>query len=158
MSTNNTGRVTLKNLKYSDFASEETPCFEATIYVDGKRVGKAFNDGKGSAHRYDPFSIEKALNEIAAALPPMDMSEYGMGPIQQDADLMISCLVEDEVTRRKIARMTATNTYLRKPGEKYKKGEWTVLKGMTDEARIKAVQDRFGAEVIILGHNHRGLE
>lgn len=158
MSTNNTGRVTLKNLKYSEFASQETLCFEATIYVDGKRVGKAFNEGQGGAHHYDPYGIEQVLNEIAAALPPMDMSEFGMDPVKQDADLMISCLVDDEVTRRKIARMTATKTYLRKPGEQYKKGEWTVLKGKTDEARIKAVQDRYGAEVIILGHNHQDLE
>ncbi|MBS3912696.1 MAG: hypothetical protein KGZ70_12895 [Hydrogenophaga sp.] len=158
MSTNETGRVTLKNLKHSEFASQETPCFEATVYVDGKRVGKAFNDGQGSAHRYDPFSIEKTLNEIAATLPPMDMSDYGMDPVQQDADLMISCLVEDEVMRRRIARMTATKTYVRKPGQQYKKGEWTVIKGKTDEARIKAVKDRYGAEVIILGHNHQDLE
>jgi hypothetical protein len=157
MSTNNNERVTIKNLKYSEFSSHETPCFEATIYVDGKRVGKAFNEGQGGPHHYYPFDIQKVLNEIASALPPMDMSEYGLDPVNQDADLMISCMVDDEVTRRKIARMTATKTYLRKPGEKYTKGEWTVLKGKTDEARIKAVKDRYGADVIILSHNQKDL-
>ncbi len=40
-------QVTLKNLKICNFASEETICFQATVYVDGKKAGTAQNDGKG---------------------------------------------------------------------------------------------------------------
>lgn len=44
--------ITLKNLKYAEFASEETACFEATVYVDGKAFCKAMNGGKGGPNEY----------------------------------------------------------------------------------------------------------
>lgn len=37
--------ITLKNLKISNFMSEETICFQATVLVDGKKAGIAQNDG-----------------------------------------------------------------------------------------------------------------
>jgi hypothetical protein len=42
-------QITLKNLKISKFMSEETTCFQATIYVDGKKAGMAQNDGHGGS-------------------------------------------------------------------------------------------------------------
>ena len=32
--------IELKNIKHSEFASEETHCYEATLYVDGVRWGR----------------------------------------------------------------------------------------------------------------------
>lgn len=46
--------ITIKNLKYSEFASQETFCFEATVYVDGKRGFIAHNDGHGGSDYYYP--------------------------------------------------------------------------------------------------------
>lgn len=45
-------QLTLKNLKISAFMSEETTCFQATVYVDGKKVGTAQNDGHGGPTYY----------------------------------------------------------------------------------------------------------
>ena len=56
--------ITVKNLKYAAFASEETHCFEATVYVDGKPFCKARNDGHGGCDMY--WSIER--NEVASIL------------------------------------------------------------------------------------------
>lgn len=39
--------ITLKNLKVAKFMSHETTCFQATIYVDGKKAGFAENEGQG---------------------------------------------------------------------------------------------------------------
>lgn len=47
--------VELKNLKYAAFASEETSCFEATVYIDGKRFCMASNQGQGGCDSYDPL-------------------------------------------------------------------------------------------------------
>ena len=46
---------TLKNIKYSDFASQETPCFKATLYMDGKRFCITGNDGQGGPDYYHPL-------------------------------------------------------------------------------------------------------
>lgn len=40
-------RVTLRNLKVAEFASEETMCFSATVLFDGVPIADARNDGHG---------------------------------------------------------------------------------------------------------------
>ena len=40
-------KITLKNLKVAKFMSQETTCFQATVYVDGKKAGTAENEGHG---------------------------------------------------------------------------------------------------------------
>jgi hypothetical protein len=40
-------QITLKNFKHAAFASQETYCFQATVYVDGIKVGVASNEGHG---------------------------------------------------------------------------------------------------------------
>ncbi len=46
-------KITIKNLKYAAFASQETSCFEGTVYVDGKRFCIASNEGHGGPDSYD---------------------------------------------------------------------------------------------------------
>ena len=48
-------RITLKNLKHAQFASLETHCFNATIYLDGERAFKASNEGSGGPNEYFPY-------------------------------------------------------------------------------------------------------
>jgi len=47
--------IELKNLKVAEFASEETTCYEATVWVDGKRFCIASNQGHGGPDSYDPI-------------------------------------------------------------------------------------------------------
>lgn len=58
--------ITIKNLKYAAFASQETSCFEATVYLDGKRFCTAGNEGSGGPDRYD-------------ALPPKGHKYFATG-------------------------------------------------------------------------------
>ena len=44
--------ITLKNIKFSAWASEETHCFQATIYMDGERAMKVSNEGHGGPNQY----------------------------------------------------------------------------------------------------------
>lgn len=46
-------RLTVKNYKIAEWASEETDCYTASLYLDGKRIGTAQNDGHGGADFYD---------------------------------------------------------------------------------------------------------
>jgi len=63
-------KVEIKNVKYSEWGSHETNCFNASVYFDGKRVGSVRNDGSGGPNFYHPHSVEEALNQYAATLPP----------------------------------------------------------------------------------------
>ena len=49
-------RVSLKNIKWSSWASHETHCVDATVCIDGKRVCKYENDGRGGSNTYYPYS------------------------------------------------------------------------------------------------------
>ena len=45
-------RITLKSIKHTVWASRETHCFSAVIYLDGKRVLNVDNAGRGASHKY----------------------------------------------------------------------------------------------------------
>jgi len=48
-------RLALKNLQHGKYASKETHCFTATIYLDGERAFKVSNQGAGHANDYFPY-------------------------------------------------------------------------------------------------------
>ena len=65
--------LTLKNIKHAEFASQETHCFEATIYLHGKPAIKVENDGRGGADitmaaRVNPLRISEN-QEMQSAKP-----------------------------------------------------------------------------------------
>ena len=47
--------IALKAIKHSEFASEETHCYQAMIYVDGKRFAQVKNDGHGGGDMVRPI-------------------------------------------------------------------------------------------------------
>jgi hypothetical protein len=62
-------KIEIKNLKHAAHASEETHCFEATIYIDGARAGTARNAGHGGPTDIEPRACAERLNAYAATLP-----------------------------------------------------------------------------------------
>lgn len=51
--------ITVKNVKIHDELSEETLCFSASVYFNGKRVGTATNRGHGGCNDYDWLDFEQ---------------------------------------------------------------------------------------------------
>lgn len=76
----NEPRIELKNVRYAAFASEETSCFQATVYVDGKPFCLASNDGHGGPDFYEPIprvssakdrrDLDDAIFELAKRINP----------------------------------------------------------------------------------------
>jgi hypothetical protein len=62
-------KIELRNVKYAAFASQETSCFEAAIYIDGKREGEAHNDGHGGSTSIHPYALQQRLDAYAKTLP-----------------------------------------------------------------------------------------
>ena len=62
-------KIELKNVKHCDFASQETNCFEASVYIDGKRAGNVSNDGRGGPNDYDSREMVAVLMEYASTQP-----------------------------------------------------------------------------------------
>lgn len=73
------GEITVKNVKIAEFMSEETICFTATVYENGKKIGDAKNDGQGgstfvyldrphSKTYEDEAEIEEKVDELIYAI------------------------------------------------------------------------------------------
>jgi hypothetical protein len=45
-------KLSLKNIKHTEWASEETHCYRASLYVDGKPVAVVSNDGHGGGRDF----------------------------------------------------------------------------------------------------------
>ena len=94
-------KIELKNFKHSDFASQETYCFEASVYIDGKKAGTVSNQGCGGCHSYHPNTLYPLLKAEADKLPPHEwrLNEEVL-TIQPDADTIISELVTEALTAK----------------------------------------------------------
>ena len=62
-------KIELKNIKHSEFASRETNCYEATIYINGKREGVVSNDGQGGCDSVHPWQLAQEIDAYAKTLP-----------------------------------------------------------------------------------------
>ena len=58
-------KLELKSIKIAAFASEETHCYEAVVYLDGKAWARVGNDGHGGPDRVDP--VKGPMNSPAFA-------------------------------------------------------------------------------------------
>ena len=95
--------IELKNLKYSEFASQETYCFEASIYIDGKKAGTVSNQGCGGCHSYHPNTLYPLLKAEADKLPPEQWDFNGEAlTITPDADTIISELVTEALQAKEL--------------------------------------------------------
>jgi len=80
-------KLQLKAIKHTEWASEETHCYQASLYIDGKPVAIVSNDGHGGCDRdYDHPKFKgdyratmKEVHEYFKSLPnePSEWSEDG---------------------------------------------------------------------------------
>ena len=62
-------KIELSNIKYADWASEETPCYRASILINGVKVGEVKNSGQGGADTVHPYQLIATIDAYAATLP-----------------------------------------------------------------------------------------
>ena len=115
-------KLELKNIKHTAWASEETHCYQASLYVDGKPVATVSNDGRGGADRcYDHpkcvFSGRSAwcdkmqeVHEYFKTLP----NTHGM---EQCLEFWCADQVNDWIAARELKQMMRTQILFQKEGE-----------------------------------------
>lgn len=132
-------KIELKNVKHAAFASEETNCFEATVYIDGKREGNVRNDGHGGCNYYHPHALETKLGEHAETLPPEvtdwdDSKTPGQKFVfQPNADTVIDRLLVEFLQRRDLTRLLSKKVVFVDPA-----GDLRSTKAL-DKTRLAAV-------------------
>ena len=90
-------QIEVRNVKVAKFASEETLCFEATVYVNGKRVATVGNDGHGGPDRWSDYAVERQIDAYAKTLPPVKfrVSDTEVMDLEQNAEMIIGDLVNE---------------------------------------------------------------
>ena len=79
----------LKNLSHNVTFSEETHCFKASIYINGKRMFSASNGGNGGSNFYSPsdFGKGKEAFEESMAIAREEAKQYTLKKIELGEDL-----------------------------------------------------------------------
>lgn len=100
-------KIELKKIKIAEHMSEETTAFTADIYVNGKKVGYAKNDGCGGCTDYHPYEGKRSIIEAAEkhclTLPDQKFDmEGGRDPfvVKMSLENLIDQLIEDELKKK----------------------------------------------------------
>lgn len=107
-------KLEIKNLKFAEFASEETNCFSATVYVDGVKATMVSNEGRGGPNRWDDHKVAHRISNYAATLPKIttDLSDPNGGnekfSYAQDADTLIDALVTKALLEKDLRKLLKT--------------------------------------------------
>ena len=107
-------KLELKNIKHTAWASEETHCYQASLYVDGKPLAIVSNDGHGGGDRdyahpkfNDEFSVycDKmlAVHAYFKSLPNTP-SEWCADGLPQELEYWCGDQVNDWLTARELKK------------------------------------------------------
>jgi len=146
-------KLELKAIKHTEWASEETHCYQASLFVDGKPVAIVSNDGHGGCDRdYDHPKFKgdyratmKAVHEYFKSLPnePSEWSEDGFA---QSLEGWCGDQVNDWLSTRELKRkmksyvliqlLSKEGIYQTKYHPTTTKGEWVINKQAGETRRI----------------------
>lgn len=88
-------KIELKNVQVCDWMSEETTCFQASLWIDGAKAARVKNDGHGGSNVYDfnASEKEKEFRDFCRAQPPVKYK--GFGNLRMSEDLYIGILLAE---------------------------------------------------------------
>jgi len=143
-------KLELKAIKHTSWASHETHCFQAALYVEGKPVAVVGNDGQGGCdYEYDHPKCKadyrvtmKAVHDYFKSLPkePSEWSEDGFAQQLEYwcADQVNEFLISRELKRKMKSHVlfqlkSKDGVFQTKYHPTLTKGEWIIDKqaGMT---------------------------
>ncbi len=109
--------IELKNVQYAAFSSEETACYSASLYVDGKKIGVVSNDGHGGCDRFhgDQAAYAAADAWCRANLPKIVFD--GRDPLDANIETCCARLLDRWLIARDLKRDMKTKILMRDPGD-----------------------------------------
>jgi len=156
----------LKNLSHNPSFSEETHCFRASVYINGKRMFSVSNRGNGESNYYEPLAhggldhhlLEKGREEFGEAmalareeakqytLKKIDMGEdlqwaidrFGNGESNELIDWLISDLINEQLTLKEMRKVLKKKVAIYEP----KHNAISVFTTQPTDENIEALRSR----------------
>ena len=105
-------KLELKNISYYKQGSEETPCYNATVYVNGKKAVEVSNEGRGGSDRqfaYPQF-MEEWDSHMGNLLQTLDQyciktfgtKKYEWGEVEIDLEHWCQDRLYDHLEQKKL--------------------------------------------------------
>ena len=102
-------KVQLKNVKANLSMSDETLCFSASIYIDGKKVGEAMNHGCGgpTEYHFTDHTILESFEAYAKGLPSETIEIEGQEPLtmEMNGENLIDTLIDEYMEAQEKKKM-----------------------------------------------------
>ena len=113
-------KIQLKNVKINDSFSEETICFKADVFVNGKKIAYAENEGRGGCTFIGAYPEKRSelaeLEKYCKSLPKR-VSEYG--EFDSDIESVVDDLLHEKIKekeQKKIDKLCLTSIVYGVPG------------------------------------------
>jgi len=142
--------ITVKGVKEIKSLSEDSICFDCSVYVNGKRAFTARNRGNGGPTLFDPIrpypksrALIQEAEEYCKSLPEVEW-EYGDGEVlkyQPDLDYVVSGLVSEYLDAQEWKRMLKGKTYFKLPEDKL--GDWRYFSHPYDDQMKVYLQKQY---------------
>lgn len=142
-------KIELKSLKYSDFASQETHCFQANIYIDGKMRGWASNDGRGGMTNIQPHELYETIKLRTDKIPPR-VYEYGgqKMELEETPDSFIDGLVTLSLHEKDMKRAMKTRILFTRENQVFETGKLTAAQ-MAASLANPQIKEKLKADKIL---------
>ncbi len=139
-------KIELKNIKHAAFASRETNCYMASLYIDGKPRGTVDNEGYGGADQFSDHAAEDELNEYAKTLPPRTYEWDGKThEFEQTAESLVQDILGEYLSRKQLQRVMRDKVVFLQDG---KLMQTTAIKSAEQRAKYIALKEGEGKTVL----------
>ena len=147
-------KLELKNIKHTAWASEETHCYQASLYVDGKPVAIVSNAGQGGCdYEYDHPKCKadyratmRAVHDYFKSLPKTDASDIFPEGLEQCLEYWCADQVNEFLGARELKKKLKSHVlfqfkykdgiYQSKSHPTVTDGDWVINKQAGETRRI----------------------
>lgn len=143
--------IELRKVYTNERFSEETACFRAEIWIDGKKEGTVENEGHGGADHIHPHALAARLEIYAKTLPAIDCSRVTGktgDTMPSSAEMVISDLLEAHKMIKTLTRMFKSKLVIVRGGKCYGVGPFKNMPEFARDARVIAKYVKNGDTVL----------
>ena len=150
-------KIEMKNISYYARGSEETPCYNATVYINGKKAVEVSNDGCGGCDRQHTYpEMERGLlqkvNKYCVEKFGQETWEYNGKTYSTDLDLEHYCHQElyKHLDTKLLKRNMKKNIMFFRDEKDIKSGQYTLAKIQNNIGGLMAyIKDKYPKCIVL---------